>query len=61
MTKEETFGQRGTAENQGEPKEQEADTSSALDKSSASDRAKKQPAGKTEHKQPQRAEKKTKI
>ena len=41
-------------------KEQKADTSSALDKSSASDRAKKQPAGKTEHKQPQRKKKKPK-
>ena len=41
-------------------KEQEADTSSALDKSSASDRAKKPPAGKTEHKQPQRKKKKPK-
>ena len=41
-------------------KEQEADTSSALDKSSASDRPKKQPAGKTEHKQPQRKKKKPK-
>ena len=41
-------------------KEQEADTSSALDKSSASDRTKKQPAGKTEHKQPQRKKKKPK-
>ena len=38
-------------------KEQEAATSSALDKSSASDRAKQQPAGKTEHKQPQRKKK----
>ena len=38
-------------------KEQEADTLSSLDKSSASDRAKKQPAGKTEHKQPQRKRK----
>ena len=41
-------------------KEQEADTPSFLDKSSASDRAKKQPAGKTEHKQPQRKKKKPK-
>ena len=41
-------------------KEQEADTSSALEKSSASDRVKKQPAGKTEHKQPQRKKKKPK-
>ena len=41
-------------------KEQEADTPSSLDKSSASDRAKKQPAGKTEHKQPQRKKKKPK-
>ena len=41
-------------------KEQEADTLSSLDKSSASDRAKKQPAGKTEHKQPQRKRKKSK-
>ena len=41
-------------------KEQEADTPSSLDKSSASDRAKKQPAGKTEHKQPQKKKKKPK-
>ena len=41
-------------------KEQEANTLSSLDKSSASDRAKKQPAGKTEHKQPQRKRKKSK-
>ena len=41
-------------------KEQEADTPSFLDKSSASDRAKKQPADKTEHKQPQRKKKKPK-
>ena len=41
-------------------KEQEADTSSALDKSSASDRAKKPPAGKTEHKQPQKRKRKPK-
>ena len=41
-------------------KEQEADTPSSLDKSSASDRVKKQPAGKTEHKQPQRKKKKPK-
>ena len=41
-------------------KEQEADTSSALDKSSASDRAKKLPAGKTEHKQPQKRKRKPK-
>ena len=41
-------------------KEQEADTPSSLDKSSASDRAKKQPAGKIEHKQPQRKKKKPK-
>ena len=41
-------------------KEQEADTPSSLDKSSASDRAKKQPTGKTEHKQPQRKKKKPK-
>ena len=42
-------------------KEQEAEIgTSALDKSGASDRAKKQPAGKTEHKQPQRKKKKPK-
>ena len=41
-------------------KEQEAATLSSLDKSSASDRAKKQPAGKSEHKQPQRKKKKPK-
>ena len=41
-------------------KEQEADTSSDLDKSSASDRAKKPPAGKTEHKQPQKRKRKPK-
>ena len=41
-------------------KEQKADTSSALDKSSASDRAKKPPAGKTEHKQPQKRKRKPK-
>ena len=41
-------------------KEQEADTSSALDKSSASDRAKNPPAGKTEHKQPQKRKRKPK-
>lgn len=41
-------------------KEQEADTLSSLDKSSASDRAKKQSVGKTEHKQPQRKRKKSK-
>ena len=41
-------------------KEQEADISSALGKSSASDRVKKQPAGKTEHKQPQIKKKKSK-
>ena len=40
-------------------KEQEADTSSALDKSGASDRA-KSANGKTEHKQPQRKKKKPK-
>lgn len=63
----------GTTLNEGKPsvreelrkikdsrKEQEADTSSALDKSSASDRAKKPPAGKTEHKQPQRKKRKPK-
>ena len=41
-------------------KEQEADTSSDLDKSSASDRAKKPPAGKTEHKQHQKRKRKPK-
>ena len=41
-------------------KEQEADASSALDKSPASDRAKKPPAGKTEHKQPQKRKRKPK-
>ena len=41
-------------------KEQEADTSSALDKSPASDRTKKPPAGKTEHKQPQKRKRKPK-
>ena len=35
-------------------KEQEADASPTLDKEKSSDRAKKPPAGKTEHKQPQR-------
>lgn len=41
-------------------KEQEADTSPALDKGSASDRAKKPPAGKTGHRQPQKRKKKPK-
>ena len=42
-------------------KEQEADASPALDKEKSPDRAKKPPAGKTEHKQPQRKKpKKTK-
>ena len=41
-------------------KEQEAEASPSLDKSSASDRAKKPPAGKTEHKQPPRRKKKPK-
>ncbi len=41
-------------------KEQEADASPTLDKEKSSDRAKKQPAGKTEHKQPQRKKKKPK-
>lgn len=35
-------------------KEQEADASPTLGKEKSSDRAKKPPAGKTEHKQPQR-------
>ena len=35
-------------------KEQDADASPTLDKEKSSDRAKKMPAGKTEHKQPQR-------
>ena len=41
-------------------KEQEAEASPSLDRSSASDRAKKPPAGKTEHKQPPRRKKKPK-
>ena len=41
-------------------KEQEADASPTLDKEKSSDRAKKQPAGKTEHKQPQKKKKKPK-
>lgn len=41
-------------------KEQEADASQTLDKEKSSDRAKKPPAGKTEHKQPQRKKKKPK-
>lgn len=41
-------------------KEQEADASPALDKDKSSDKAKKPPAGKTEHKQPQRKKKKPK-
>lgn len=38
-------------------KEQEADAAPTLDKEKPSDRAKKPPAGKTEHKQPQRKKK----
>ena len=38
-------------------KEQEADAAPTLDKEKTSDRAKKPPAGKTEHKQPQRKKK----
>ena len=38
-------------------KEQEADAAPTLDKEKSSDRAKKPPAGKTEHKQPQRKKK----
>ena len=41
-------------------KEQEADASPTLGKEKSSDRAKKQPAGKTEHKQPQMKKKKPK-
>ena len=41
-------------------KEQEADASPTLDKEKSSDRTKKPPAGKTEHKQPQRKKKKPK-
>ena len=41
-------------------KEQEADASPTLDKEKSSDRAKKPPAGKAEHKQPQRKKKKPK-
>ena len=41
-------------------KEQEADASPTLDKEKSSDRVKKPPAGKTEHKQPQRKKKKPK-
>ena len=41
-------------------KEQEADASPTLDKEKSPDRAKKPPAGKTEHKQPQRKKKKPK-
>ena len=41
-------------------KEQEADASPTLDEEKSSDRAKKPPAGKTEHKQPQRKKKKPK-
>ena len=41
-------------------KEQEADASPTLDKEKSPDRAKKPPAGKTEHKQPQRKKRKPK-
>ena len=41
-------------------KEQEADASPNLDKEKSSDRAKKPPAGKTEHKQPQKRKQKPK-
>ena len=41
-------------------KEQEADASPTLDKDKSSDKVKKPPAGKTEHKQPQRKKRKTK-
>lgn len=41
-------------------REQEADASPALDKEKSPDRAKKPPAGKTEHKQPQRKKRKPK-
>ena len=41
-------------------KEQEADTSPNLDKEKSPDRAKKPPAGKTEHKQPQKRKRKPK-
>lgn len=41
-------------------KEQEADASPTLDKEKSPNRAKKPPAGKTEHKQPQRKKKKPK-
>ena len=41
-------------------KEQEAEASPSLDRSTASDKAKKPPAGKTEHKQPPRRKKKPK-
>ena len=41
-------------------KEQEADASPNLDKEKSPDRAKKPPAGKTEHKQPQKRKRKTK-
>ena len=41
-------------------KEKEAEPSPSLDKRSASDKAKKSPAGKTEHKQPPRRKKKPK-
>ena len=51
---------RNTAEADRFAKEQEAEASPSLDRSSASDRAKKPPAGKTEHKQPPRRKKKPK-
>ena len=41
-------------------KEQEAEASPSLDRSTSSDKAKKPPAGKTEHKQPSRRKKKPK-
>ena len=41
-------------------KAQEAEASPSLDRSTASDKAKKLPAGKTEHKQPPRRKKKPK-
>ena len=41
-------------------KEQEADASPTLDKDKSSDKVKKPPAGKTEHKQPQRKKRKPK-
>lgn len=61
MTKDEKPSVRGELRKIKESrKEQEADASPTLDKEKSPDRAKKPPAGKTEHKQPQRKKKKPK-